>query len=1343
MKRIIGVRGALCLLSLSFIFLSACAPRVGVTILVSQETVDFGAFSMEERLLVAKNYSSTQTDPIIISADQPWILLDECTEAAAACYSTGPNDRLRIAIHINRDILDIGLNRGALYIRSGQSSMVTVPVTAEGIAKADFTQSHSEIVIGKPIQFQENCLTTAAAGDVLSWQWDFGDGSISTQPNPSHLYAASGIYSVTLSIETTKGIKRTVTKTNCVNVVNPTALVDFVASKTSVGTGEAVLFENRSTLDPALILRQEWDFGDGSSSGVFNPTHHFTQSGSYTISLKLYTASQVYEAVKPNYITVSGSLSVDFRYDNAFVKNNTQFFPIIFGANGNLNYLWDFGDGTTSTEELPTHSYSEKGAYTVVLKVTDSRGGGTQTKNLQINYKPPQVLFSATPRRQLVGKEVEFRDTSIAGFGTVSVWHWNFGDGTTSDLRNPKHVYERTGMYTVSLEVTSVPDGQKGSLVRKNYIAIVDQLDEEGEGEGELLELDRYVNAVDNCFTYSTPKRSTLREGGFPIAIAYEVEKMVSQCWNPDDSVYSNDQVDYRKWTHGVTIVDPIYKQSNTAMLFIDGGSRNSTIQVDDLAKMVALLSGTTVVHLKNVPSQPIIFKEEVVNPGDEDNYSNAPIILRSRTEDAIIAYSYDKYLESYKNNDGEPTESWPLLFPMVKSAVKAMDMAEEILAANGVAVDGFVVAGASKRGWTTWLTGATDSRIKGIAPIVINVLNMKPHLEHHRASYGYWSPAIYDYAQKGIFDQLISTSPNEALSTEAIALLGCVDPYEYALRGRYVDMPKLMLNATGDQFFVPDTTQYYFDELPASKHLSYVPNVGHGMGFDSKDTLNIETLNNPENPIGRLLGWYMAVTQKKALPQFEQTFKEDGSIRVTVDPANPPIAVQLWEVTSKDKRDFRDGILQDKWIGKNLEEKAPGVYEARPNDPATGSYKGFYIQVEYENSATLPMPITQFYPELNTPNFVFTTGVRVLPVDNKGNPTYPEFIGYLANELRHDAVPFDANEMPVITLYGTPQEMGRDYGELLSLEIAHFIPGFVDAQDLTPEELQGLWDEYVLAGLDERIVEEIEGIAQTSGVDLSLLQMAHAAAMYEPDFWTASSTMVYGNLAGGKDSAKHGITINSDLNRTFNNDLCAVVYIPNKGVPHTVLTYAGLAFGYTGINLGGITVGEIPLSSIDKEDKSSAMPVMRTALYDAFSLREAIALTEEMPPLNTYLVFGDGRNEIRAAKVLTDDEGVLPPVRYDLAKEDFNLSTPGVVYDSSIDNSVLKNVLTPTLENFTLEALLGIVNMPPFAKPGQNVLNVAYENYPLNIFLFKGTQQQDANAMGEPLVFNMQALLP
>ncbi|HOJ69944.1 MAG TPA: PhoPQ-activated protein PqaA family protein, partial [Candidatus Hydrogenedentes bacterium] len=506
---------------------------------------------------------------------------------------------------------------------------------------------------------------------------------------------------------------------------------------------------------------------------------------------------------------------------------------------------------------------------------------------------------------------------------------------------------------------------------------------------------------------------------------------------------------------------------------------------VDDYFKLVAGLTGVPVAVVKNIPSQPIVFTDEVT-AGDSTEES---LILRSRTEDAIIAYSMNKYMESYVA--GNPDSTWPLLFPMAKAAVKAMDTVQAVMSARNRPVKDFVVSGASKRGWTTWLTGVADCRVKAIAPIVIDVLNMAKQMRHHKQAYGYWAPSIYEYAQERVFDRLVPESGS--LAPEAEALLKLVDPYEYALLGR-LDEPKYLINGTGDQFFLPDSSQWYFADLPGEKYLNYVPNADHGL-LDVNAEVNLQNLNNV---VGQLAGWIMSVTQNKTRPSFTYTIdRVAGTITVNVDPARRPRYVRLWYATTSNARDFRiergsDGSLYNpdsslrgpQWYSLTLTPTVSGgtTYVASRPQPPAGLYTGFFVQVGYANTATLPSGLSSIPGvTITVPDLVFTTDVLVIPTAGDGSNLYPEFPGYLANVERPDVVDFPQDIAPVVVLTGSPYEMGRQYGELLADKIAEFVPNWISsfqtATGVTDVQLDQNWTNQA-ALMDPAIVEEINGIA-------------------------------------------------------------------------------------------------------------------------------------------------------------------------------------------------------------------------------------------------------------------------
>jgi PhoPQ-activated pathogenicity-related protein len=421
--------------------------------------------------------------------------------------------------------------------------------------------------------------------------------------------------------------------------------------------------------------------------------------------------------------------------------------------------------------------------------------------------------------------------------------------------------------------------------------------------------LDDYVARPDPSYTYSLVKTIDHPLGKIHIL------DMKSQTWR------SEKEVNRTLWQHWLTIVVPNGATADTALLWINGGSNrgNPPSGPDGMIAQIAVQSKTVVADLKIVPNQPLIFTDD---PGNE------------RYEDAIIAYTFDKYVKT-----GDAT--WPLLLPMAKSAVRAMDTIQDYVpkATGGkLKINQFVVSGGSKRGWTTWLTAAVDKRVRAIAPAVIDVLNMDEQMRHHLAAYGFYSTAIKDYEDQDIFSRL--NTP------EGQKLIAFVDPYEY--RDRYT-IPKFLLNSAGDQFFLPDSAQFYFDDLPGPKHLLYSPNTDHGLDGSNADKA--------------LLAWYMALLAGRELPQFSWKIGDQGTMAVTA--RTKPAQVNLWTATNPNARDFRLQTIGKAWKCSPLTPAEGGVYRADVAAPEKG-WTAYFVELIFDSG--MPVP------------FRFSTEVRVVP---------------------------------------------------------------------------------------------------------------------------------------------------------------------------------------------------------------------------------------------------------------------------------------------------------------------------------------------------------------------------
>jgi PhoPQ-activated pathogenicity-related protein len=427
---------------------------------------------------------------------------------------------------------------------------------------------------------------------------------------------------------------------------------------------------------------------------------------------------------------------------------------------------------------------------------------------------------------------------------------------------------------------------------------------------GKLTGLDKYVDAPDSNYHYELVK--TIPGEGYT---TYVID-LTSQAWR------TAAEVNHPIWKHWLTIIRPDQVSSTTGFLYITGGSIKDKAPDKPTAQNVdtAMASHSVVAELRGVPNEPLIFTD------DKEK--------KERTEDSIIAYTWVRYM---KTGD----ETWPLHIPMTKAAVRAMDAVTAFCATpegGKIPVDKFVVAGGSKRGWTTWTTAATDKRVVAIVPMVIDMLNSVKSFEHHYRAYGFYSPAVKDYEDMGIMK--VSNLP------QYLALMKLEEPFSY--RERYT-MPKLIMNAAGDQYFLPDSSQYYFDDLPGEKYLRYVPNTNHGLGnSDARESL---------------IAFYDAILRNQPRPKFFWKFDKNGDIRVTS--VDKPTEVKMWVANNPDKRDFRLMTIGPAYKSTVLTSKGDNVYVGHLDKVEKG-YTAYFVEMTYPSGGKYP--------------FKFTTAVRVTP---------------------------------------------------------------------------------------------------------------------------------------------------------------------------------------------------------------------------------------------------------------------------------------------------------------------------------------------------------------------------
>jgi PhoPQ-activated pathogenicity-related protein len=420
--------------------------------------------------------------------------------------------------------------------------------------------------------------------------------------------------------------------------------------------------------------------------------------------------------------------------------------------------------------------------------------------------------------------------------------------------------------------------------------------------------LDEYIAAPDPSYAWQLVR--TVKEEGLTTFVI----EMTSQTW------LTTKEVDRPVWKHWVNIVKPDQVKSNKGLMYITGGGNGGgpPEKADDMMKQIAKATGTVVTELKMVPNQELVFAGE----------------KQGRKEDSLIAYTWDKYL---RTGDGK----WPARLPMTKAAVRALDTITSFCASDEGGkdkVDEFVVCGGSKRGWTTWTTAAVDRRVVAIVPFVIDMLNVEPSFIHHWEAYGFWAPAVGDYSHMKLMDW--TGTP------EYQALMKIEEPYQYRSR---LTMPKFIVNATGDQFFLPDSSQFYYNDLVGPKYLRYVPNADHSLkGTDAPFTL---------------LAYYGAVLNDTKLPEYSWTVTPDDALHVKTD--GKPSAVKLWYANNPEARDFRVETLGRVWKNESLSSEGDGTYIGKVAKPEKG-YTAFMVELTYPNGTAPPLK--------------FTTQVKVVP---------------------------------------------------------------------------------------------------------------------------------------------------------------------------------------------------------------------------------------------------------------------------------------------------------------------------------------------------------------------------
>lgn len=397
-------------------------------------------------------------------------------------------------------------------------------------------------------------------------------------------------------------------------------------------------------------------------------------------------------------------------------------------------------------------------------------------------------------------------------------------------------------------------------------------------------DLQKYLSKPEAAFEWQLKNKIDSEPSGDRI---YDLQ-FVSQIWQEN------------KWQHQLQVYLPAGVAPNSTMfLWVTGGSARAEYVFFGME--LARKMKAPVAFLYHIPNQPLL----------DGN-------LR---EDDLIAETFVRYLNT-------KDENWPLLFPMVKSVVKAMD----VLQAFGrkelaKPIDKFIVAGASKRGWTTWLTAAVDQRIVAIAPVVIDTLNMRAQMPRQLEAFGAYSSRLTPYSSRGLLP--IPETP------EGQRLLSMVDPWAYRDR---LTMPKLIINGTNDFYWATDALNLYWDGIPSDKWVLYVPNAGHNLRRQDRP---------PPNQLNDLINGLAAFSRHQisgtSMPKLSWKHENvNGKLRLTIAATQAPLGARLW-VAETPTRDFRTA----KWSAQEM-SLSDGKIVGEVTAPDKG-HVAFFGEVDYE----------------------------------------------------------------------------------------------------------------------------------------------------------------------------------------------------------------------------------------------------------------------------------------------------------------------------------------------------------------------------------------------------------
>lgn len=427
--------------------------------------------------LIKPNYINVNS-PVANFSNSPGVCLNANANFIDSSVSDGVHPIIQWTWDYGDNIIDVLNGPPFIHVYPNPGTYTIELKVTDSNGCADSLTKNNNIIISKPVAgFSTNDTATCplapvqfintSQGPNLTYLWNFGDSTTSSDANPVHQYMSTNIYAVNLKITDQYGCTDSIQKVNYVAVTLPKA--SFILNDSiSACPPFFAIFTNTSVNYSSVI----WDFGDGSPlSAVDTPTHFYYIPGTYMVKLRVIGPGGCFDE-KLNSIVVKGPKGV-LSYTNLTGCNSlTTDFKA--SAKDNLSFTWDFNDGTAikTTDSSISHNYIDPGFYLPKLILEDANGCQVPISGIDtIKLFKVKAGFTALPAVVCEAGNVSFSDSAISN-DIVNDWLWDFGDGSTSTQQNPVHYYASPGLYNIS-QVSTTLTGCKDTVIKNGYIKII------------------------------------------------------------------------------------------------------------------------------------------------------------------------------------------------------------------------------------------------------------------------------------------------------------------------------------------------------------------------------------------------------------------------------------------------------------------------------------------------------------------------------------------------------------------------------------------------------------------------------------------------------------------------------------------------------------------------------------------------------------------------------------------------------------------------------------------------------------------------------------------------------